>query len=174
MSTTSCEVRLMLTALEVLSAAEAPAAGSDDGRTLRYTGFNGSQSLSSTSTPKIEKPPAAQSITLGGGITTLDFTALALARDAGEAHDFTGKKLIGAILKANASNAAAISVAPGASNPYPLFGAGNDIDVGPGLDLAFCFLAVGSNLPAVSATVKTLDLSGTSGDKIDVFFLFGT
>lgn len=173
MSATSVEARLQLTASEVLSAAEAPATASENDRTLRYGGFNTSATLNATSTPAVDSPPAATSITLGGSPTTLNLTAIALARAAATNYDFTGKKVVGCTLKANAANAANINVAPGGSNPYPLFGTGNDVDVGPGMSLSFVFAGANTNRPAVSGSAKNIDISGTSGDKIDVFFVFG-
>jgi hypothetical protein len=174
MSTSTADVALLLTVQEILSAAEAPATSEELARTLTYSAFNGRQKLSSTSTPALDSPPAARAITLAGSTVTLDLTAMNLARSASETYDFTGKKLIAAIFKANSANVAAITIAPGASNAYAVFGTAKDIIIGPGRLEAFAFLSLGSDLPAVAAGAKNIDISGTSGDKLDVLLLFGS
>lgn len=175
MSTTRASIQQAVTATEILDQSETPAAASDQGRTLQYGAFNVSSSLTDQTTPAIEAPPAAARIELdNSGATTLDLTAMPLARDASKTHDYTGKRVVAAILKAGAANAGAITIAPGASDPYPLFGAGNEVDLAPGMALQISFVGVGSGAPAVASGAKTIDISGTEGDALDVFFLLGT
>jgi hypothetical protein len=77
-------------------------------------------------------------------------------------------------MDAPATNVAAVNVAPGASTPYPLFGTGNDVDVDRGETLGKCFGGIASNKPAVSPTVKNIDVSGTLGDVLYIDLYLGT
>ena len=174
MSSSTAAVRMQATIREILTALEAPAATNEAGRTLEFGSYNLSSTLNASSTPALEAPPSSQEITITAGTTTLDFTALALARNVSETYDYTGKKVIGAIFKTDPANAGAVTIAPGSSNPYPLFGSGNEKDIGPGRMDMFFFDTVGSNLAAVSGTAKTIDLTGTEDDIITVVLLFGT
>lgn len=174
MSTSTAAVRMQATIREILTALEAPQATNEAGRTLEHGAYNLSRTLSASSTPALESPPSAQDITITAGTTTLDLTALKLARDNGTTYDYTGKKVIGAIFKTDPDNAGAVTIAPGSSNPYPLFGATNEKDIGPGRMDMFFFDEVGSNLAAVSGSAKTIDITGTEDDVVTVVLLFGT
>ena len=54
-----------------------------------------------------------------------------------------------------------------------IVGTGNDLDLKPGMCLEFCFLDAATTLPAVSGTVKNIDVSGTEDDTLDVLLLLG-
>jgi hypothetical protein len=151
-----------------LSAIEALAQVSTAGTEVKTEALNdGAQTLTSSTTPPVTKF-ASEAITLGAGATTVDFTALTDVE--GNAVDATGLKLQILRLKTPATNTAVVNVAPGASNAYLIFGSGNDIDVGIKGHLLYY---IPEALADVSATVKTIDVSGTSGEKIDLEFVFG-
>ena len=176
MSNTSLVANLSMSGSEVLTAAEAPSGATAAARTIAITGSDISVTLDSTTTPKIEVPPVVRKVTIAGTIT-IDFTAaqgVALPAAATRTIDQTGKKLVAVRLSCPTTNVAVINVAPGASNPYPLFGTANDIDVKAGQTLIAIMNGIASPYGAVSATVKTLDISGTNGDVINCEFYFGT
>lgn len=136
-------------------------------KTVVHSGFDlNNTSLNATSTPPVSKQ---SSIThaLSAGAKTIDFTALAGTN--GATLDCTGLKLQG-ILVSNPAGNATINIAPGSSNPYPIFGAANDIDVPAGSKFAFYFA---DTLADVSSTVKTLDITGTGTEEFDLQLLFG-
>lgn len=176
MSNTSLVANLSLAGSEVFTAAEAPSGATAAARTVAITGPDISTTLDSTTTPKIEVPPIVRKVTISGTIT-IDFTAaqgVALPASATRTIDQTGKKLVAMRLSCPITNAAVVNVAPGASNPYPLLGTGNDIDIKPGQTVIAIMTGIASSYGAVSSTVKTLDITGTTNDVVQCEFYFGT
>lgn len=175
MSLTSLEMIQKLQGREVFDATEVPFGTTEQARTLTVNGVSISKNLSATTTPKINKPPVSLAITIAGDIT-IDLTAvagLAMPPGATRTLDMTTAKLVAFIMKAKSDNSAVINVAPGAANPYPIFGAGNDIDIPKGFCLTGGFVDVASELPAVSGTVKTIKFAGTDGNILYVDLYFG-
>ena len=171
--TVSVQVDLDLNGTEVLDAVDAPAASDEDKRTLKANGFGLSATLDASSTPAAEVGPIVQEITIGSGTTTIDLTAAPLQGE-GRVADCTGKKLIGYFFHADKDNSGDVTIAEGASNGYPLFGSGNDLVLGPGRQEGAAVSGVASPYTAVASGDKTLDISGTSGDKLTVEMIFGT
>lgn len=179
MSSTSASVSVQLSAQEEFTLAEQPYATQANDRTLRTGGLNLSTTLNGTSVPKVDKPPIYQKVTIpGGGSLTVDLTAapgLSSPVAASRAVDLTGGKLKHYQLRAaGTNNASGVTVAPGGSDPYPLFGTAKSIIMGPGRLEAGGFNGVESDLPAVSATVKNITFTGASGDVVEILMLFGT
>lgn len=173
MSTTNATIALQMLANEVFDTTEVPAGASEAARTMKINQMSLSLSLNSSSTPAVDKPPIYRKLST---TTTLDLTAVQAASipsTATRSVDMTGKKVVGVALKAGASNAAAVNVAPGGTNPYPLFGSGNDIDIGPGETLIKAFSAA-TNLPAVSSTVKDVTITISGSDTLEILLLLGT
>lgn len=127
--------------------------------TIQQSGFNLSGvKLTSTSSPAVTQSDYHDH-TFTAGAFTLDLTALVDA--AGVAFSGLGLKVQALIIKNPAGNAS-INMAPGASNGYDIFGAGNDITI-PGHAsydnyLSFYFP---EGTPDVAAGDKTLDFTGT-------------
>jgi hypothetical protein len=177
MSTTTADLTLRVQGKEVFTPAEVPSAPDAQSRTLSAGGASISSKLSSTSVPPITKPPVSLTITLGVGITTIDLTAVSgLSVPPGtRTLDMTGARVALAMLKADPANTNPVNVAPGAANPYPLFGAGNDVNVDKGRVIASGYDGVASQQPLVSGTVKNIDISsGVAGDKLYLDLYFGT
>ncbi len=176
MSNVSIVANLALSGQEVFDTTEAPSGGSQAARTLTITGRDVSTTLDATTTPKVETSPIVRKVTISG-TTTIDLTAAAgvsLPAAASRSIDASGKKLIALRLSCPTTNAAAVNVAPGGSNPYPIFGSGNDVDVKPGETVVKVVNGVASSYPAVSSTVKNIDVTGTTNDVIHVEAYFGT
>jgi hypothetical protein len=178
MSATKVEFTIRATGREIFDATEAPSAASELQRTMTVGAATTlAKQLNSSSTPKVDKPPVSLKITLGGSPTTINLAAiagLALPPSATRTLDMTGAKVVGAVMQAPVANVAAVNVAPGAGAPYPLFGAGNDVDVEPGETIGKCFAGIASNKPAVSGSVKNIDVSGTLGDVLYIDLYLGT
>ena len=177
MSATKLDVTILFSGREVFDTTEVPFASTEQQRTLNMGASSLSTSYGATTTPKTDKSPISQKITLGGSPTTLDLTAIAgtaIPSAATRMLDMTGAKLVAIQLTAPATNFAAVNVAPGGANPYPPFGAGNDIDVAPGETIGSAVAGIASSKPAVSGTVKNITISGTSGDVLNVDMYFGT
>jgi len=161
---------LQMTAKEILAAADLPSANSEADRTWNHNGLNHSDNYSGSSTVSIDQIVPID-IDLTGSPITVDLTN-APKTGGRTAEDHTGLKVIGLLLNAPTGNAGAVSMAPGASNPYPLFGTAKDIEIAPGRVLAFMEQTVG--LAAVSSSVKSIDFDGTNGDHIDGLLFLGS
>jgi hypothetical protein len=176
MSNTSLVVNLALNGQEAFTAAEAPTGATVASRTVQVTGSNVSATLDSTTTPKVEISPVIRRITISG-TTTIDLTAaagLSLPVAASRTIDATGKKLVAWSISCPITNAGVVNVAPGASNGYALFGSGNDIDISPGETVKGVINGVASGKPAVSASAKNIDITGTNNDVVLIELYFGT
>lgn len=120
----------------------------------------------STSTP-VTKVVAAQ-VALSGGAATIDLTSLTGAN--GVAVDGTGLKVQLLKLRNPSTNGNDITIAVGASNGYEFRGAAWSETLSPGDETLF-FSA--DNAPDIGAAAKTLDLSGTLTQALDVQIVMG-
>lgn len=180
MSTTEAELSLLLLGKEILTPAEAPAAETQSQRTMRTggKGINKAQ-LNSTSTPKLDKPIIAFELTLTNGApTTIDLTAvqgLVMPTGLTRTIDLSGAKLKAWLFETPAANVGTVTIAPGAANPYPLYGASKDLILPKSFVLASGFKAAESSLAAVAGGAKTLTFStSNTGDKLYVELWAGT
>jgi len=139
--------------------------------TIPLSGFNVSgPKLTATSTPPVSVE-SYQEYALVAGALTINLTAI--LDSLGVTRDCTGLKLQTLIFINPAGNAA-INIAPGASDPYPMFGAANDITV-PGhatADTAFAFVFP-EGCPDVAAAVKTIDFAGTGTQTFKLGIVLG-
>jgi len=177
MSETSLFVKIGLSSKEIFTAVEAPAANGEAERTIQQSNSGVVVTLNSTTTPAVEKPAYITTLTIGGSPTTIDLTALSvplLLSSVTRTVDMTGKNLIAFELSAPAANTGSVNVAPAASNPYPIFGASNDVDIKKGMILCGAINGVASAMPDVASDAKGITFDGTSGDKINVRLYFGT
>lgn len=170
----SAAVRIEITAVEDLLAAAIPTVSASDTGSSRVThkAFNLSNvRLNGTTTAKVDAVAFGELET--DGADTIDLTAVQTALDA--AADMTGKKVVAAIFRCPSTNADPINIAPGASNPYLLFGSGNDVTIPPGMVVALAPEEdVASPFAAVSGSAKTLDVTGTATDVLKFQILLGT
>lgn len=156
----SMNPRFLLAANEVLSVDAANNAN------IVHDGFNRTDiELNGSSTVPLSKA-SYQVYTLSGGAASIDLTALLGVNDVSQ--DATGLKVQTLIVDNPSSNP--ITLSPGASNPYALFGAGNDLVVPAGAVMSFYFA---DQLADVGASAKTIDLSGTGTDTIKIGFGLG-
>lgn len=154
-----------LTVVETLETNVPAVSASDAG--ITHNGWNKSATLNASSTPPATKTAAFQKA-LSTGSGTIDLTALPGTN--GATVDGTGLK-VQAIKFANpAANANPITVAVGASNGYDLFGSAFSITLQPGQEALF----YGNDAtPDVGASDKTLDLTGTGSQALNVQVVLG-
>lgn len=156
----SMNPRFSMTANEVLSVDASSSAN------IIHDGFNSSAiTLNGTSTPPLTMV-SYQVYTLTAGAATIDLTAVKGVNDVDQ--DATGLKVQTLIVYNPSSNA--ITISPGASNGYALFGSGNDIEIPPGGRMQFYFK---NSTPDVASGVKEIDLAGTGTDTIQIGFGLG-
>jgi len=118
---------------------------------------------------------AADLISLtSGSPDTLDLTYAPLYMPGeGLYGDLTGWRVCLAIFHAPADNGVVLNIAPASSNPYPLCGRGNDIDLYPGQTLALVCDA--EELTKISASACQITFSTTNtGDQINYIIAAGT
>lgn len=131
---------------------------------VRHDAFNRAFQVKDTDTPAASID-SSQSLT---GTQTLDLTALATAKGT---TDCTGKKLRALQLKNRSTNTGKLTIGPGVSNPYPLFGTGITVDVQLDGHLLLWF---GDGLAAVAAGVKTITITPNNGaDVFDIQLILG-
>jgi hypothetical protein len=142
--TVTCDMKL--TTVETL-ATNVPAASAND-KTVTQNGFNVSAlAITATKDAYFVK-------TLSGGAATIDLTALVATNNL--AVDGTALKVKAILIKNNGANA--LTVTPGASNGYNLFGAASSFEVCPGCTKIQNFDAT---VPDIASNAKTLDLTGS-------------
>lgn len=121
--------------------------------------------LKPTTTPPVARV-SYQEYTVGGG-GTVDIDLYALASTQGTIAG-NGMKL--QLIVINNTAVTSINVAQGASNPYLLFGSGNDVDIPAGCKLAFY---VPESLADISSTVRNIRITGTASAVVEVGIWIG-
>lgn len=149
---------------------DAPAA---DGEYVTSKAFNrGSQSLGPSSTPPVTTLSADTWVLDEAGEATIDLTDCPGTQgNVGG----TGLKVQAIRIHGGADNGA-LTVSPGASNPYALFGAGNSIELPAGFigPLEVRFDDTLDDITDVSGVgASQIDLVGTPGDEFKIEILMG-
>lgn len=142
---------------------------------VRYDAWDDEFDLSATSTPPATLFGAAV-ITMTAGAATIDLRALVCTD--GITRDFNGLKVRTIKFRASSANANAITVVKGASNGFTGLGASFSLTlpVPTGTtdgQIPFNVFHDGGGGTAVSATVKTLDVSGTGAQVLHVEVIGG-
>ncbi|HOA28101.1 MAG TPA: hypothetical protein PKG51_11380 [Arachnia sp.] len=142
------------------------ASSPESGRTVTHSNFNTSLVLHASSTPPATKVAAFEQA-LTAGAATIDLTALTGAN--GVAVDGTGLKV--QVLKIrNPDDNDPVTVAVGASNGYELAGADFSVAIPGGGEFTFYG---NDGAPDIGLGAKTLDLSGTGAEKVEVIVVMG-
>lgn len=139
--------------------------------TINHSGFNVSGTKYYASSTAPVTVASYQTYALVAGAKTIDLTALLDSVDV--ATDCTGLKLQTLIL-INPSGNSSLNMAPGASNPYPVLGAANDITL-PAATSGdqVISLVLPEGCPNVSGTVKTIDFAGTGTESFKLGICLG-
>lgn len=132
---------------------------------LKFDGYTTRKSLNaSTSVPVTKHASFSKAMTAGAA--TIDFAALVGIN--GAAVNATGLKL--QVAKFRNPSANDITIVAGASNGYLLFGAAGSVVLKPGMEI---LLYGNETLPDVGGSAKTIDISGTLAQTLDVQLVFG-
>jgi hypothetical protein len=153
-----------ITAVEVV--AGTPAALQNTAQ-VTHNLFNKSASLNASSSPAVSKVAAFEK-TLAAGAGTIDLTALTGSN--GGTLDGTGLKVQAVKFSNPATNTYSITVETGASNGYELAGATFSVQLEPGQEV---MLYGNGATPEIGSTAKTLDLTGTGSEVLDVIVVMG-
>lgn len=146
---------------------DAPAASD---QTVNTNQFNPDQSsYSPTTTPPV-KYHCAFTLKLVAGAKSIDLTAVAEAA-TGVTIDGTGLK-VQAFRIRGAPGLGALTISPGAANPYPMFGAAKSIIYPAGCTKAWCFEFDGKLSP-IGAAAKEIDFSGVGTEEFPVDLYIG-
>jgi len=170
-STNKLDFTLSFVGVETLDADDAPFSLVANNRDITVNSLKTNGSLNATSTPKVEKAPAVKLVTLAGSIVTIDLTAAEIS--GGRTEDMSAKKLVAFEISAPSTNTGDVTIEPGATNGYDLFGASGLLVFSPGQVLKSIISGAASSRDAVGASDKTIDISGTSGDLLYVVLYFG-
>lgn len=161
-----CRLLVRFEALEDLQGL--PAVDDDP---INNDGFNQELAIySPTSTPVVDRASYQEYTIGGGGTVDIDLTALLSSQTAINA---TGKKVQGFIFVSPAGNAM-VTIAPGATNAYDPFGAGNEFDLyaHASIDGFVCALQP-EGLEDVAAGAKNIRISGTPTQIVKVGLWIG-
>lgn len=139
--------------------------------TVTTNGMNRSEGLTGASLVPVTKYSAFQ-LALTAGAATLDFTSLPDLNGTAGAVDATGLKLQMAKFRNKSDNANSMSITKGAANGYGTTAAGGTFTVPLDPDQEWT-LYLDEKAPDVSGTVKTIDITGTGAQVIEVFLVFG-
>ena len=155
-----------VTVVETLSSSSTPSA-IEGNRKVTHTAYNTSVSLTSGTTVPATVV-AGFNTALSGGSGSIDLTSMTGTN--GVSVDATGLKVQVIKVKAASDNSGALTLADGATNGYELAGNGWTVALSPGQEV----LLYGNDAtPDVGASAKTIDLSGTGTDDIDVIVVAG-
>jgi hypothetical protein len=153
---------LQLTVNETLTAA--PDAAS---QVIVHKDYNKAGYLTSLTTPPVTKVSSFLAA-LTAGAKTIDLRTLTAA--GGVALDGNGLKVQCVKINNPSTNTGALTVVPGASNGYNLFGATSKLVLNPGEYIEW----VGYDaLPDIDATHKTIDLTGTGTESSEWVIVLG-
>ena len=153
-----------LTAIETLT--DALIDGSD--KTVTHSGLNVAETTYTGATGTPVSKVAAYEKAMSGGAGTIDLTAV--LGSAGATVTGDGLKVQFVKLRARATNANDITIVQGASNSYPLFGSSFSITLKPGQEI---LASLNNAAGTIGSGAKTIDISGTGSQVLQVEFVMG-
>lgn len=136
-------------------------------KSVTHNGLNSAETLNAGSTVPATKVASFEKA-MSGGAGTIDFRAL-IGTNAG-AVDGNGLKIQLIKLRNKSTNANAITIVPGASNGLNLFGAAFSVTLSPGQEITAYLKDQGTD---IDATHKTIDISGTLAQVLEVIVVMG-
>lgn len=138
-------------------------------RVVTHDQYGRSQTFPSTSSPTMPTTKAAYGSTaMSSGAGTLDLTALSGTNGATVVG--TGLKVQAFYFKNPTGNTGPITIEPGASNGYDIFGASGVVVLPVGADIAMC---APEGLADIASGVKNIDISGTGTEALEYGILMG-
>lgn len=153
---------------QTVEAADSPYASGSTNKIV-YSGLSETINLGGSSTPAISKFVAFKQA-LTAGAATIDLTACP-GGPAGTTVNASGLKLIAYKFRGLKGNAAAIAIAVGGSNGYQIDGGAYHRTLAPGASDEGYNVAASA---AIDGTHKTIDLTGTGTDVLEIEMVFGS
>ena len=157
-----------------MTANETIGAGSPDinppyGQSVVHNGLNlNATPLNANTVPDVMQCSYG-TYTLSSGTINVDMTNLQGTN--GATVNGTGLRVIAVLINVPSANGAIITITPGVSNGYTLFGTSSSLRFDPG-DYDMIYKQTTS--PAISSSAKILTLTGTgSSDNLEIGFLLG-
>ena len=175
---TSLQIVIKSIAQLVLPDTYVPGANTNQDQTVFINEYAVNDTLDEDSTPAPTEL-LVQEITIDGTLSEdIDLTAADIigavdgSGDPTKTEDLTGAKLFYIEAHAGTGNAGDITIAPGSSNGYDLFGSSiaDGIKLPPGGH--FSMYCVGSDLDDVGATDKIITISGAEDDTLNIILGF--
>lgn len=143
-----------------------PESAAPSGRKITHNQFNTALNLDGDSTPAVSKV-AAFVQALSTGTATIDLTSLEGTNGA----TVNGDGLAVQALKVNNLGDNALTIEPGSSNPYNLFGSSSVLDIPAGGEI---LMYANGNAPSIaSGSAAELDLTGTSSEESEWIIVMG-
>lgn len=140
---------------------------SSTARSVTHNGYNSSRTINSGSAQPATKVASFEK-DLSGGAATIDLTSITGTN--GATVNLNGLKVQAFKVKAKSANANPITLTEGASNGYELLGASWTIILQPSQEV----LVWGhDSTPDVSGTTKTIDMSGTDTQGVEIIVVAG-
>ena len=132
-------------------------------------GTNDSVGLTSGTTPDVEYA-YTDDLVMTGSLQTFDFTALSDPEGISMASTLLTKKVRAIKFRSKSTNTGNITITFGTATAYLLFGAAFKLILTPGQHI-LAYLADGA--PAISSSLKHLDITGTLNDVLEISIVFG-
>lgn len=161
----SAAIAIGVTVTDTLSTTDAPLVDSADA--VMKESLKTTSTLNASSTPDAETH-CAMSVPMTVGAVTIDFTAL--TKRGGATLSASGKNVRAVVLANPATNANDITIVEGASNGLALLGAAFSVTLKPGHKIA---AYLDDDGPLVGGTDKTIDVTGTGSQPIELLAVFG-
>lgn len=136
-------------------------------KTVKHNGLNRTETLNAGSSVPATIGTAYR-LTLSAGAATIDLRALPATN--GGTLDGNGLKVQLVKFRNKPENANDITIVKGATNGYNLAGANFSVTLAPDQELT---LYLDDKAPDVSGTAKTLDVTGTGSQILEVEFVLG-
>lgn len=144
------------------------AVGAGTTTTVTSTALNPAQTEYTLTSDPPGKYYSSDTLALVAGAATIDLTSLPGLQAT---IDGTGLKVQAFRIRGAAGNSA-LTISPGAANPYTMFGAGNDLEYPADCALAFQF-EFDETLADIAAGAKEIDLAGTGTEQFQIEFILG-
>lgn len=176
-SFTSLQITMRSLAQVVLPDIYVPGARSDSDRTVNVNDNAVQATLTGDTTPAPTEI-MVQEVTIGaGGSEDIDLTAApiigALSGGAPAASETLNTKILTYLeIHTDADNAAAVTIAPGSSNGFPLFGASIADGVKLPADGHLAQYVASGDGAVVGASAKIVNVAGTEDDVVTILMVF--
>lgn len=176
-SFTSLQLTMRSIAQVVLPDAYVPGAKTDSDQTVNVNDNAVQETLTSDTTPAPTEIMVKEVTIPGGGSQDIDLTAAPIigalsGTSPAASEDITGKILTYLEIHTDDENSGSVTVAPGSSNGFPLFGASIADGVKLPADSHLAQYVKSGDGAEVGAAAKIVTVSGTAADVVTILMVF--